>query len=128
MITEVVRGVAAIGETFLREAPYHAARDALLDVPGIGPFSAAAILLRGLGRMNELPSMEHFADDARALYGAAYDAAAIAQRYGAQIGYWSFYVKAGMARRRDNEAAIPDRRSASRAARAGRAATAMNAR
>jgi DNA-3-methyladenine glycosylase II len=100
IITGVVRGVAAIGDAFLRTAPYAAARDALLDIPGIGPFSAAAILLRGLGRMDELPAMQWFEDEARAVYGAAYAPAAIARRYGAQIGYWSFYLKTTIARRR----------------------------
>ena len=99
VVTGVVRGIAAIGESFLRTAPYAQARDALLDIPGIGPFSAAAILLRCLGRMDELPVMKHFEDEARALYGRAYDARAIARRYGAQIGYWSFYLKTGLARR-----------------------------
>jgi DNA-3-methyladenine glycosylase II len=98
VITGVVRGVAAIGEPFLRTAPYAAARDALLAVPGIGPFSAAAILLRGLGRMDELPPMRNLEADARALYGRAYDPDAIARRYGRQIGYWSFYLRTGVAR------------------------------
>jgi DNA-3-methyladenine glycosylase II len=98
IVTGVVRGVAAIGEPFLRTAPYAAARDALLEVPGIGPFSAAAILLRGLGRMDELPAMRNFEAEARALYGRAYDPDAIARRYGRQIGYWSFYLKTGVAR------------------------------
>jgi DNA-3-methyladenine glycosylase II len=98
MIATVVRGVAAIGEATLREAPYTEARDALLAIPGIGPFSAAAILLRGLGRMDEVPSVAMFADDAQVIYGRAIDEAAIARRYGAQIGYWSFYVKTGAAR------------------------------
>jgi DNA-3-methyladenine glycosylase II len=96
-IANVVRGVAAIGESRLRSAPYAEARDALLEVPGIGPFSAAAILLRGLGRMDETP-MERFEDTARELYGDAYDAPAIARRYGDQIGYWSFYLKTGVPR------------------------------
>lgn len=100
-IASVVRGVAAIGETRLREAPYEEARDALLEVPGIGPFSAAAILLRGLGRMDELPIMDKFEDDARVIYGDKYDAKAIARRYGDQIGYWSFYLKTGVARLRE---------------------------
>lgn len=99
VVVGVVRGIAAIGERFLRTAPYAAARDALLDVPGIGPFSAAAILLRGLGRMDELPALKHFEAEARALYGEAYDATSIARRYGTQIGYWSFYLKTGVARR-----------------------------
>jgi DNA-3-methyladenine glycosylase II len=98
MIATVVRGVAAIGEATLRTAPYAVARDALLEVPHIGPFSAAAILLRGLGRMDELPSFDKFEHAARDVYGRAYDPAAIAARYGNQIGYWSFYVKAGASR------------------------------
>ncbi len=100
-IASVVRGVAAIGEQTLREAPYAEARDALLAITGIGPFSAAAILLRGLGRMDEVPSIRMFADDAAAIYGGAIDETAIARRYGRQIGYWSFYVKTGAARLRD---------------------------
>lgn len=95
VIANVLRGVAQIGERFLIEAPYAQARDALLAIPGIGPFSTTAILLRGLGRMDELPMM--FEDEARALYGRAYDEAAIRRRYGRHIGYWSFYLKIGAA-------------------------------
>jgi DNA-3-methyladenine glycosylase II len=98
-IANVVRGVAAIGERTLREAPFAEAREALLAIPGVGPFSAGAILLRGLGRMDEVPSIEMFERDAAAVYGAAFDEAAIARRYGGRIGYWSFYVKTGAARR-----------------------------
>jgi DNA-3-methyladenine glycosylase II len=84
-IAGVVRGVA----------PYAAARDALLAIPGVGPFSAAFILLRGLGRMDELPAMPGLDELARTLYGPGYDRAAIERRYGAQIGYWAYYLKAG---------------------------------
>jgi DNA-3-methyladenine glycosylase II len=97
-IAEVVRGLAALGEDFLRTAPYAQAREALLAIPGVGPFSAAAILLRGLGRTDELPGLAMFERDGRAIYGAAWDEEAIARRYGDQIGYWSFYVKTGAAR------------------------------
>lgn len=97
-IVDVVRGVAALGEDFLVTAPYAQARDALLAIRGVGPFSAAAILLRGLGRMNELPWMPSFDDAGRALYGSAFDRRAIERRYGDQIGYWSFYAKVGSSR------------------------------
>jgi len=97
-IVGVVRGIAAIGERTLRTAPYAVARDALLAIPGVGPFSAAAILLRGLGRMDELPAIRAIEDEARTLYGATYDAAALARRYGKQIGYWSFYLRTGAGR------------------------------
>ena len=92
-IAGAVRGVLALGETFLREAPYAQARDALKKIDGIGPFSAAAILLRGLGRMDELPTLEWFERDGRAVYGRAWKPEAIAKRYGDQIGYWSYYLK-----------------------------------
>jgi len=95
----VVREVAALGEAFLRGAPYAEARDALLAIPGIGPFSAAAILLRGLGRMDDVPlDGKNFALPARALYGADFDPVAVRRRYGADLGYWSFYLKTGLPR------------------------------
>lgn len=97
-VAAVVRGVAELGEPFLRTAPYAAAKQALLAIPGVGAFSATAILLRGLGRVDELPSLAMFERDGRKLYGAAWDEDAIARRYGDQIGYWSFYLKTGAAR------------------------------
>lgn len=96
-IIAAVRGVAQIGESFLRTAPYGEAKAALLDVPGIGPFSATAILLRGLGRHDENPVLEMFAGEGRLVYGAAWNEAALARRYGDQIGYWTFYLKTGAA-------------------------------
>jgi DNA-3-methyladenine glycosylase II len=92
-IAVVARGVAAIGEAFLREAPYEDAKRALLAISGVGPFTAGAILLRGLGRMDDVPSVEMFEEPGRAIYGRAWNPAAIARRYGAHIGYWSYYLK-----------------------------------
>jgi DNA-3-methyladenine glycosylase II len=92
----VVRGVAAIGEPFLRTAPYDEARRALLAIPGIGPFSAGAILLRGLGRMDDVPlESEPFAAPARRVYGDGWDPRRVRARYGASVGYWSYYLKTG---------------------------------
>ncbi|MCX5746937.1 MAG: hypothetical protein NT062_31080 [Proteobacteria bacterium] len=98
-IAKVVAGVAALGEDFLTTAPYADAREALLAIPGIGPFSAGAILLRGLGRMDELPTFTQFDEAAGRIYGPAYDARAIERRYQREIGYWAYYVKTGAARR-----------------------------
>jgi DNA-3-methyladenine glycosylase II len=90
-IAGVVRGVAAIGARFLTTAPYDQARDALLQITGVGPFSAAAILLRGLGRMDELPWMDQFDHAGSRVYGARFDRRAIEQRYAKTIGYWAYY-------------------------------------
>lgn len=95
----VIRGVAELGEDFLRTAPYDDARAALVGIPGIGPFSAAAILLRGLGRMDDVPlEGPNFAEPARAVYGDSFDPRAIRARYGTDVGYWSYYLKTGEAR------------------------------
>ena len=97
----VIRGVAAVGEHFLRAAPYDDARDALLAIPGIGPFSAAAILLRGLGRMDDLPiEGPNFATPAREIYGPDWNPGAIRARYSRDVGYWSYYLKAGLGQRK----------------------------
>lgn len=98
MIAKVIKGVAALGEDFLRTAPYAQARDALLAIPGIGPFSAAAILLRGLGRMDELAG--HVGEpEGKQVYGAAFDIDDINRRYGKHVGYWAYYLKSGVGRR-----------------------------
>jgi len=99
-IVSVVRGVARLGETFLRTAPYDDAKRALLEIPGVGPFSAIAILMRGLGRHEQNPVLAMFEDEGRAVYGAAWDERAIVKRYGDQIGYWTYYLKAGAAQLR----------------------------
>jgi DNA-3-methyladenine glycosylase II len=99
LLPAVVRSVASLGERFLRTAPYDEAREALLDIPGIGPFSAAAILLRGLGRMDDLQGSGQFADAARVIYGEGFDEATTRRRYGRTIGYWAFYVMTAAGRR-----------------------------
>jgi DNA-3-methyladenine glycosylase II len=97
-LPEVICGVAALGEDFLRTAPYDDARRALIEIPGIGPFSAAAILLRGLGRMDDVPlEGKPFALPGKAVYGDAWNPRALRARYGADVGYWSFYLKTGQA-------------------------------
>jgi len=108
-IAAVVHGTAVLGEDFLRTAPYAAARDALLDVPGIGPFSATMILLRGLGRMDDVPALPQLEGAAHQVYGESYDRAAIVRRYGGQLGYWSFYVKAASGPRPGGAALGPRR-------------------
>ena len=104
----VVRGVAALGEGFLRAAPYAEAQAALIAIRGVGPFTAAAILLRGLGRMDDVPlEGKQFALPARAVYGRAFDPAAIRRRYGADLGHWAYYLKTGAPRLETLLAATP---------------------
>ncbi|NOU32069.1 MAG: hypothetical protein HOO96_29545 [Polyangiaceae bacterium] len=94
MLPRIIAGVAALGETFLRTAPYDFASAALQDIPGVGPFTAAAILLRGLGRMDHVPlEMPSFAEPAKRVYGAAFDPRTLRARYQEDLGYWAYYLK-----------------------------------
>jgi DNA-3-methyladenine glycosylase II len=91
-----IEAVAALGEAWLRAAPYDDAFAALTRIRGIGEFSARAILLRGLGRMDHLdPRGAAFARAARAVYGASWSPADALDRYAHTIGYWSYYLRVG---------------------------------
>jgi DNA-3-methyladenine glycosylase II len=91
-----VRQWSDTDEEFLRTGDYDAARECLLSFPGIGPWSASFVLIRGLGRT------EHIAPDKEALraasrvYGHPVDEAeftALAGRYGRWQGYWGHYLR-----------------------------------
>jgi len=47
---------SVVGPKFLRNAGYEEVRVLLLDIEGIGPWSASLVMVRGLGRMEELPT------------------------------------------------------------------------
>jgi len=94
----VTAGVAAIDEDWLRTAPYDEARRALLAVRGVGAFTAHAILLRALGRPDDVPlEMTQFARVAEQIYGEpAPSPQELRDRYGAQIGWWAYLTRIGL--------------------------------
>ena len=114
-LAEVLAGVAALDEGWLRTAPYEEARQALLGVRGIGAFTANAILLRVLGRPDEVPlEMAQFGNAAAEVYGAgAPTPAQLRDRYGPFIGWWAYLCRTALGHRR---------RAAPAAAHSGRAA------
>jgi DNA-3-methyladenine glycosylase II len=91
-----IEAVAALGLDFLARGPYDEAFAALTRVRGLGEFSARAILLRGLGRMDQLdPNGPAFVRAARKVYGPSWSADETIDRYGRTIGYWSYYLRVG---------------------------------
>jgi len=94
-LREVVEGVATLDEEWLRTAPYEEVRKALLAVPGVGRFTAHALLLRVLGRPDRAPlEMAQFDDAARAVYGDPPPSPAeLRAAYGPSIGWWAYYVR-----------------------------------
>jgi len=93
-LREVVEGVATLDEEWLRTGPYPEVRKALLGLPGVGEFTAHALLLRVLGRPEGVPlEMAQFEDAARAVYGDPPPSPAeLREAYGSSIGWWAYYV------------------------------------
>lgn len=94
-LREVVEGVATLDEEWLRTGPYEEVRKALLALPGVGTFTAHALLLRVLGRPEGAPlEMAQFEDAARAVYGDPPPSPAeLREAYGPSIGWWAYYVR-----------------------------------
>lgn len=87
--------VIDVGATLLRTS-YDEAERFLVSLPRIGPWSAAFVLFRGLGRMERLAERSGpiFAA-ARRVYGSRpeRELRAIAESYGAWMGYWALYLR-----------------------------------
>lgn len=88
-----------VEEAFLRTGDYETVKRWLLSLKGIGPWSAAFIMLRGLGRMERVPLDEKNIQTAAArLYRLADTITQgtllkLAERYGSMQGYWAFYIR-----------------------------------
>ncbi|BCJ28251.1 DNA-3-methyladenine glycosylase family protein [Actinocatenispora sera] len=93
-----IHALAGADEQWLATAPYEQVRAELRRIRGVGEFTAAAIMLRVLGRPDRLPiAMPQFADVAARLYGADTSIDAVAERYGRYLGWWAYYAKTALA-------------------------------
>lgn len=94
----VVDSLAAMDQDWLRTGRYDEVRAALLAIPGVGPFTAHALLLRVLGRPDDAPlELAQFDHVARAVYGEPPpDADSIRTRYGRQVGAWAYLARVGL--------------------------------
>lgn len=112
-LRSVVAGVAALDEEWLRTAPYDEVRRALLAVPGIGNFTAHAVLLRVLGRPDDAPlELAQFTLVARAIYGDPPPAPGeIRERYGPWVGWWAYVARTALDWLRERKAAPLSTRS-----------------
>ncbi len=93
-----LRGWAQLDEAFLRRGDHDAVREQLLALPGIGPWSATFVMLRGLGRMERIAPDPELTRAASAVYGhpvSDEELGRLASRYGGWQGYWAHYLRAG---------------------------------
>lgn len=88
-----------VEESFLRDAPYDEVYHWLRDIPGVGDWSAAFIMIRGVGRMDRIPygdrTLMRIAGD---VYGdgrplSADEVQRLAGHYGSLQGYWAHYLR-----------------------------------
>jgi DNA-3-methyladenine glycosylase II len=87
-----------VNENFLINAPIEEVKNWLLNIKGIGEYSAHLELVRALGRMEEL-SVHHdkmLMSCAKKIYGPDINDESldkIADSYGKFKGYWSYYLR-----------------------------------
>lgn len=97
-LTGAVRGWAQLDEAFLRHGDEAAVREQLLALPGVGPWSASFVMIRGLGRLGTLTPDKEAKRAASRVYGHPIEDlefAQLADHYGSWKGYWSHYLRAG---------------------------------
>jgi DNA-3-methyladenine glycosylase II len=85
-----------LDEGFLRHGDHAEVRERILDLPGIGPWSASFLLIRGLGRMEHIAYDRELARAASRTYGRPVDEPEfrrLAAGYGELQGYWAHYLR-----------------------------------
>jgi DNA-3-methyladenine glycosylase II len=99
-ILSVTEAFSKVDEQWLRSAPYDEVHDWLTDIKGVGEWSANFIMIRGLGRMEELSNIEpQLALDVARIYAGKEEPmkneelCQIAEKYGKWKGYWAYYLR-----------------------------------
>jgi DNA-3-methyladenine glycosylase II len=93
----IIQAFAAVDKSFLRMGDYEAVRNWLLAIKGIGAWSAAFVLIRGLGRMDELSGERALLQAVSGIYGRRVDEEEcrhLANHYQEYKGYWAHYLRA----------------------------------
>jgi len=129
----VLTGVAALDEHWLRTGPYDAVLAALRAVKGVGTYTARGLLLRALGRPDDVPlELPQFAATAEKLYGTPPPSPAeLREWYGPWIGWWAYTCRTAVGwlereeKARARAAARAGRRASPRPARARKATAAV---
>lgn len=95
----LARAFDSVDEDFMLTAPYEEVAGWLRGIKGIGEWSAAFILLRGLGRPQRVPIERRTVEAVSKVYGGGKlltegQVRELAQGYGEWQGYWAHYLRA----------------------------------
>lgn len=88
---------STVDEAFLRTGDYDAVSEWLLNIKGVGAWSALFVMIRGLGRMERAPVEKMLVGAASACYHRSVqenELTALAKPYGTYQGYWAHYLRA----------------------------------
>lgn len=95
----VAEAFDGVDEEFLKNGDIEEVKEWLMDIRGIGEWSAHLELIRGLGRMEELSQHDRMLFEcARKVYGAEIkeeELKRISDDYGEFKGYWAYYIRTG---------------------------------
>ena len=97
MFAAVASAFEEVDERFLRKGGRAEVESWLRSIHGVGEWSAAFVLFRGLGRLEPMPVTEPMVRAARDAYGPKTSEARIcriAEAYGPWQGYWQLYLRA----------------------------------
>jgi DNA-3-methyladenine glycosylase II len=98
-LINVSESFEAVDENFLRKGPLNEVKEWLLNIKGIGEWSAHLELIRGLGRMEELSENDRMLMGcAKKIYGSHIsdeELKNLAEEYGDFKGYWAYYLRTG---------------------------------
>lgn len=96
-LSSVIEFFSSVDEQFLRTGPYDEVAKQIRAIHGFGAWSAHFLLVRGLGRMEYVSSLDQeISKAAMRIYNQQLSASATQQildRYGNTQGYWAFYAR-----------------------------------
>ena len=96
------RNFEKINEDSLKTMGFDEAKEVLMQINGIGDWSAAFILSRGLGRMERLPeNLKAVMPEVNRIYGSPVLIESKSAIYEKWVGYWLLYVWASRLARRE---------------------------
>jgi DNA-3-methyladenine glycosylase II len=104
-LMNVSESFTTVDEEFLRKAPLDEVKNWLLNIKGIGEWSAHLELIRGLGRMEEESKTDKMLIEcAKNFYGSDIDQNIdeISEGYGEFKGYWAYYIRSWCSVNRSN--------------------------
>ncbi len=92
-LASLFSGYERIDEGSLLKQDYDEAKKTLMQIKGVGDWSATFILSRGLGRMERPPqNLKMIMPEANRIYGADLSIERITAVYGKWVGYWLLYL------------------------------------